>query len=310
MQHFARDCQLEEALYKEFLFFVPFLIMFVMYVVVDRDVEALYWGTTATGDKIATEEVAPLTEADGPYWAKTFHDIGKAKDFYEYAESVVISNLYGDEVTLTNNMINGNIKVGAMRFRNKRVKSRSCKVNTRWIPKSQSVFSADCYASWTEDHNDPSDWGPDSWPNQFQYQKCNYPSMRHVTGVVRGWDCSGVTFDVPWSLTADDALRQVQKLRNSDEFAGFADPQSVRQVMHNFITYNPAQDVFTLSRNFVEITQGGSYFPNSRTHHFVVWSSNVSRKTVYMFFFMFVVLVKLGWFFRNMIMAKLNGSLS
>ena len=169
------------------IIFIPFLLMFVFFFLVNREIEQSYFITRASVDVIEGNEIArqpwcqlegggpwdnrerihqepePRCQADAGVLrvAKRFHDIANAGDFNDWLMGVLYPGLFpGVDTAITDieripPASGGKYLIGAVRIRTLRVKPDSCNVNTDFIsktvlddPELSSYFSK-CYGKWS-----------------------------------------------------------------------------------------------------------------------------------------------------------------
>eukprot|EP00755_Sulcionema_specki_P010903 Sspe_Gene.47686::Locus_24438_Transcript_2_3_Confidence_0.286_Length_3554::g.47686::m.47686 len=178
-------CKSSQLLLDSFLY-VPFLVMFIFFFLVNREIEQSYFITRAAVDLMEGNEIYRqpwCTLPDGSPWnnpgtpglpiprcdpdngvlkvAKRFGDIANAGDFNDWAMSVMFPALFpgawssiGEEKR-NPPMSGGKYLVGALRLRTIRVANDSCDVNEGFFgpeldtnPELREFYET-CYGSWS-----------------------------------------------------------------------------------------------------------------------------------------------------------------
>eukprot|EP00756_Hemistasia_phaeocysticola_P007942 Hpha_TRINITY_DN14443_c0_g3::TRINITY_DN14443_c0_g3_i1::g.157858::m.157858 len=146
------------ALCKDLCCYVPFLLMFVVYFLVGISIEQSYYVTLGYDNLLTGNEIpntmpydvalendghAVIAKNNGPWWAKSFAEIAKADDWFDWFEGVVVYYLFyprdsaecslcpsyrmdEDHRPLVSLGPGANILVGSLRVRTIRVGPDSC----------------------------------------------------------------------------------------------------------------------------------------------------------------------------------------
>eukprot|EP01065_Artemidia_motanka_P019591 TRINITY_DN23349_c0_g1_i1.p1 TRINITY_DN23349_c0_g1~~TRINITY_DN23349_c0_g1_i1.p1 ORF type:complete len:1218 (+),score=384.97 TRINITY_DN23349_c0_g1_i1:71-3724(+) len=147
---------------KDMVFYVPFLVMFIFYFLYGRQIEAAFYvalgydnlltgneipNTMVYDDKLASAGFPIVAANSGPWWDKSFHDIAKADDWFNWFENVVVFYLFYPRDTpqcptcpsyrsspssqpLVPLGTGSNILVGSLRVRTWRMPPESCAAET------------------------------------------------------------------------------------------------------------------------------------------------------------------------------------
>ena len=262
--HSVREAAYSARLYSSLKWYIFLLLIVCLELTLGRDAEALYWNTSNLGAKVATEEMLPESQASGPFWGKTFVDVGQEAEWYQWARQVVLPMFFDsdnpDVRTYENNvMLGNNLKVRAMRFRVANVDSDGCNIQKRWIPEDASIFSQECYPEFKS-----SVYNKTSPDELLHYQKCSNSLVRRIQAKGRTWSCSGVVHDVPFSFSYNLAKNDIDHL----EAIKFLETKKARLVLFSAVTFNANLDTFAMAQAWIEISSGGTFLPQYRTTHF------------------------------------------
>lgn len=300
---FVVECATEslerERLYKDLAWYVPFLLLFIFFLLASRNTEGMFWNNQVIGVKGATEE------RTFPFWGKTFMDTANRGDWEAWLEQVLIPMYFDDGAAdaATNIVMGNNIKVGAMRVRAIRVANNSCDLNTRIIDTNASLFPQTCFGRYKGSDGESRDRDPFG---DYPFHECKSPGIMKVEGKIRNWHCGGNVLDMPFNATVREATRE---LTNGAVGSFFADASTSRFLMVEYVHYNPTLNVFSHAQQWVEISAGGAYLPQTRTVFFEVMTSSMRGTQAYTVIFFLAVLIMVARFIYLGICASRRGEL-
>ena len=175
------------------IIFIPFLIMFIFFFLVNREVEQTFFITQAAVDVVEGKEIIRqpwCTLPDGTPWdnprgqipgteqkcdpnvgilkvAKRYADIANAGDWNDWAMGVLFPTLFPGAGGERGNQVRkpptsgGKYLIGAVRFRTLRVRPDSCSINDAFLsdelrlPQNNEsyLYYSKCYGSWSSSSN-------------------------------------------------------------------------------------------------------------------------------------------------------------
>jgi hypothetical protein len=285
-------------LMRDLSVYIPFLISFVFFFFAVRDVEQSYFSVASVKDTLVYKDVtgevfdpSAASDAIGPKWKKQLKDVANTGDFHEWLEGVVIYNLWDRKNPNRSRSFapttGQNIAVGSLRIRQHKVHDKSCTVNQYFYSDSTART---CYGRLSDKNSlDKKVFGTGI---NFTYTDgCKY-SGTAVVGEIERYPCGGFIQDIPFTVSFNDAMAFATNLRQG----GFVNDNSVRFLIVEFYTYNPALDVFTANRIFMEITAGGGWLPSTKFRNFAVYTWSPGRVAYDFYFLAFVLYYWLKFF--------------
>ena len=292
---------------NELLAYVPFLVLFILVFLAARDIEGTFWvgqslGGQAAGGEVPTREATRNLrpgEVQAHHISKSFFQVRNVEEWHHWFETIIIAFFFNDPqpdpVVLENNWMAGfNLKIGAIRVRTLRVRNDSCET-------PDFIASPTCYGPFSRFEINETGYG------HYPYHRCD-SSLRSLQGLVGLYPCDGNVFEIPWNLTLDDATTRARALRNLyTNMTDIFNPIDVRFIAVEFLSYTPAFNEFVAVKAFLELTAGGRFIPTVRTDAFQVWSTYQMWHTVLWCVLYVFVLVFIGKYFRDLIVAKTDG---
>jgi hypothetical protein len=201
-------------------------------------------------------------------------------------EGVLVQNLW--DATHPNRTRNvtrttgQNIAIGSMRIRLLKVRDASCDINEFFYPDDRSKVPRVCYGRYTDDNAETATFGDNNI--SFVHTKgCKHSGMA-VVGEIERYPCGGYIRDIPFSASYNEALAWVNELRAGS----FVNENSARFLGIEFVTYNPALDIFTSNRVIIEVTYGGAWLPTTRFRNFGVFVPTRGRLAYEFYFLLFI----------------------
>jgi uncharacterized integral membrane protein len=291
-----------------------FLVMFLIFFLVERDVSANFYFAESFKGPLLGSEIAKLKVA------KFFADIQEASDFNNWIVDVFLIQSI-DPAYPTG----GQYFVGAFRLRTQRVRKDSCEINNAIIPNTMPDSALECYGDWSDENAE--DGTADNAYNQvgrWKYRTCDdLGGGTVITGQMARYNCGGYFFEVPWwrpttepaaSNTAPlpstlyermpkdvvEKLYVVPALYNNPPFV---DDLATRFAVVEFFAYQPTVGNFFSFKLFAEEAAGGLWYTDYQSRVFDIWTAgplNIT-KAVYDFFFLIFVLYYLCRFVGDLV---------
>lgn len=308
----------------EFLMYLVFFGVFLVYTFAWIDIEPSYWllenlvGQCGTGQFPTLESIRPLrpTQVEGYHSSKSFKEVKNVQEWHDWLDTQVIQWFYEDANTsrriLWNNNVGGwNLKIGAIRLRVLRMKS-SCKLNTdMYVPNGAvagQYVSYDCYPSFSSKHIDKQPFGPPGDEQRYKY--VDDGGSKRIQGELGFYPYSGHTFELPWDNSQEETLELSQTLfAENSNGVGFVDTEKTRFVMTEFFTYTPSIDTFASVKSYIEISVGGRFLATANGITFRMWSSKYAFWTAWSILFLLFVIAYVFIFIRNVVAAVLEKKL-
>ena len=294
--------------------YILFVIMFCIFFLVTRDIEGNFYLVDALFYPLARTEVPHIKQL------RFFDDITGAAEFNDWAMDVMLRQIF----TLDYDM-GGNVLLGAIQMRTKRVRKDSCAVNTDIVPATMPAVALECYGAFTVSNEDNG--VEDNWYNsvtRWRYADCSeLPGSSVVYGQMGTYDCGGYIFTVPfWSEGTDGDIPPFPSKNYTrimwdvaqNLYLGpplyndppFIDNLATRVVFAEFFAYNPYLQSFISVRMFCEEAAGGMWVPNYEFRAFYYWTTDSLLKTVYdavfyvfVFYYIFLLFVDVVKYYRR-----------
>ena len=311
--------------------YLVFVALFVVFFILDRDVEASYYITQNMRGAVLGNEIPHFYNDDSGIgcvpstttslkWEKTFLDLANTWDWNVWVVTMALPSLLGGSHFGAS--YSSNIILGGVRFRTLRVRSDSCSVNPDIIP-ATVVGNQKCYSGFSSGKESKGKIGGESltylatfnprdvspvWGETPQYRTCGEQdpsgswSPPLTTGVVELYHCGGYTFEVPFMQNSTAG-----KLENIDvekavgiyrkwACKGFVDNSATRLVAMELFEYSPTHDTFLSVKVFFEVAAGGAWLPLEQYRTFAVWTLDRKAQTALDIIFLLFILYYAGDF--------------
>lgn len=313
---------------RELLFYIPFLILFIFYEVIGLQVEHRFWlnrqvaGNLAEGQIGTKESIWQLRpgEVEGYHVMLDFTSIRNADEWHAWVHSVLLPELWDTGENPDANqtsplssrwIVGANRPLGSVRFRFLRVKGKSCRLNTdmfssplwssvSYLNPQDGVGEGACYPPYDYDRINqsalvlmPSSVPRRSTVTHLPFVHCLTAGDSYL-GRFSSYSCGGNVYDVPFSLSMNEARDELWRLRNSHQsspaFGALHESLvDTRLIEVQFFTYTAALDLFTRVQCFTEVSVGGRLSSYVDATNFVLWTPSHAGFTAYFVFFMIVV---------------------
>jgi hypothetical protein len=281
---------------RELMLYLPFLIMFVFFSLARRDTLQEHYIANGFKQQFTSHEIPPTLYHETPnnerfngldhyvgYWElQTMRELNMwiqgvvAPQFWDWRHPHEPSKTYGP--------FGFNKAIGAVRMRAFKVRPDSCEANPAFIPENSSSYNLACFSNFDTEKllTDPL-FDPDTNLTVNYQNGCDY-SFVYIVGDIYTYPCGGHVVDLPLSSSFNQTLTT---LRNLDTI-GYNNDTDTRFFILEWFTYNPALDMFTSSKYFLEITNGGGWIPTAQLRSFRVASGGPGFLVYDIFFTMFV----------------------
>eukprot|EP01012_Entosiphon_sulcatum_P048152 TRINITY_DN662_c2_g2_i6.p1 TRINITY_DN662_c2_g2~~TRINITY_DN662_c2_g2_i6.p1 ORF type:complete len:746 (-),score=140.35 TRINITY_DN662_c2_g2_i6:224-2461(-) len=276
-----------ETLTRDMLFYVPFLVAYLLFVMLGTDVFQAYYVTASIEARVGQATVPPPSadSPGAPFWGMVFEDIRDAPGLSYWLAGVAFPAVFFDGTNAPFEYVAGSATlIGALRLRTLRVRNDSCSPDSAFVPSDSQLALTSCFASWSGGTAAKAPYGGKNG-TAFKYINCG-----HVTAArLHSYPCEGYAIDIPFSKTPIDvALGQLQQALDD----GFIDNFATRLVVFEFFTYTPALDVFSSAKFAVEVAEGGYWLPSMHIRHFPIWTKRLQTA----FAFEIIVLIYMAYY--------------
>eukprot|EP00756_Hemistasia_phaeocysticola_P007059 Hpha_TRINITY_DN14109_c0_g1::TRINITY_DN14109_c0_g1_i1::g.10888::m.10888 len=285
---------------RDMCIYFPFLLVFMIVFLNERDIEGSYWQSANIEDLLTGNEFANTPNfpgasvGDGPYFFKTFFDPLLPGDFSDWLETVVMPLVFDSGRPNTRGVLSPrltqSIPIGALRVRNLRIRPDSCDVNTYFYPANVTAMPRFCYNAWnplTPGNIDKEPYGHNGQLYTYS-QNCGSDFVNGITAEYKMYPCGGHIVEVPFSWDFASAIEWSHNLRRG----GFINATNVRFIALEMFSYNILLNSFSSHKYFWEVTEGGAWLPQNQHRSFNVFNENTDL--LFEFFFYCFVLYYCG----------------
>eukprot|EP00759_Apiculatamorpha_spiralis_P028570 PhF_6_TR31137/c0_g1_i2/m.45597/K04986/PKD2; polycystin 2 len=284
--------------------YVPFLILFVYFLVTGKALGKGYWLSRSITDSI--------TEAPFQTPPIMYADIGNSDDMWDFMNMIVIPQFWQGEAgdNARRRVLNQqSVAIGALKFRQMRVKNVSCstahnnlmkwqseKLDSKYISDRTGEFSPSCYPEFEDGSTDDQPFGLGienirDKNSPWLYRDCaGLNGAGLYTGKNGRYGCDGHALIIPFNKTREEATNMVQELKNNSNGFKWID-DSTRAVMLEFIVYNQNIRIFARTQMLMEYTAGGAVVPTRQYTLFQLHQWKDQGAGYWLFFFIFFLYV-------------------
>eukprot|EP00759_Apiculatamorpha_spiralis_P036088 PhF_6_TR36471/c0_g1_i1/m.53529/K04990/PKD2L1; polycystin 2L1 len=298
-------------------FYIPFLILFVIYLVTGKGVGRGYSYAAAALNSITGNEFG-ITPTNS---AKFFSDISDTGNLFDWMNGPLLNSFWGSDNTsdARGKVFWQSRGIGALKIRQARIVPRACSdgvqtlldlgraeiTNAQYLSR-MNEFTKTCYPDPIDGdpardltYNNLPDGTLSDPENPWMYRGCSQlnGSMR-VYGRHTTYPCGGNAMVLPFAMSRADVNARIDILKNGitgkdGNTVPWID-EATRAIIVEFITYNQNIRMFLFGQFLVEITAGGALFPSRTIVLFDMhqWSDHT---TAYWFFFFVYFLYVIGY---------------
>lgn len=269
-------------LLRDFAIYVPFILSFMFFMFIRRNIEDEFYVSEAITALIYNEPLPPTNPLPGspvkglPLFHKVYDEIDNVGDWYDYVEAILITPLFSDtDYADPQRRIAGQtVPLGALRIRSKHVKPNSCTVNGAFYPADSASFPRTCYGAYSSSNERKGVYQYDAGLPNFTYhdEYCSY-GLLYTQGQYEKYDCGGFVVDIPFNTSRANALNTVAQLREG--YFGY--PVSARALFVEMILYHPPTDTFLSALLLVEVSEAGGFMKQKRFRPFILENLNVGE---------------------------------
>lgn len=309
-------------LYKDFLLFIPFIILFFIFYLNGRNIEANHMSAAAYRAPLLStffpspernvqtalaQPVNTISQFYGTFPAlpqdRAFADVVRAADFQLWFTDVVVPLIWDcSNPDVRHNPLQRrgqHIALGAMRMRVQVMKNSSCSTTTDMFNNNLNL-SQPCFGSFSSSTSmqtttcntpNPANDAETLWT----YVDPGILNSARTTGLLGVYPGGGYTATIPFNATCNEAREFAAVLTPPSisepiDGCGIVRDASTRFIMVEWFQYNPSTDTFVASKLFYEVTDGGKWLPSFQFRAFPVWSSSRLGETGFDIFFLIFVL--------------------
>jgi hypothetical protein len=305
IQHIDR-AQEASHLSRELVLYIPFLVMFVFFSLARRDTLQEHYIAGAVAQQFTSHEIPPTLynepreQFNGLHHLTAWWDLQVLDELHMWIQGVIAPHFWDwrhpHEPSKTYGPSGFNKAIGAIRFRARRMRPDSCKANPAFIPSNTSAFNLACFSDYDENKELTTPLtDPNSNFTVTYAETCPYLFVT-VRGDLHSYPCGGYVVDIPLSSSFNQSLSTMVAMQSM----AFVNETDTRFFIIEWFTYNPTLDMFTGSKYFIEITNGGGWILSAQIRSFRCATGGPSS-----FFFVydvfFTIFVAYYWikFFRD-----------
>jgi hypothetical protein len=305
-------------LYKEFMLFIPFIILFFIFYLNGRNIEENH--LSAAGIRVPlleTQFPAPQRNVDtaaawpvggGPPQLpqdRQFFTLTRASDYKLWFQDVIIPLIWDcSNPNVRHNPLQQrgqHIALGAMQMRVQIMPNSSCNPNPDYTPVEQATGrKIRCFAEFDSDKSLKTPicgaTNP-AFPSEtlWNYVDAGLISSTGTSGWIASYPGGGYTASIPFNATCAEALAFAETLTDTTfndplNACGIISDDTTRFVILEWFQYNPSTDTFLASKVYYEVSSGGSWIPTFQFRAFPVWSTQRLGQTGFDIFFLIFVL--------------------
>ena len=313
--------------------YLIFVALFVVFFILDRDVEASYYITQNMRAAVFGNEIPFFYPDDSGIgckagepeilkWEKTYRDLANVWDWNVWTVTMALPSLWA--TSQFGPAVSSNILLGGVRFRTIRTRSDSCTVNPDIIP-SYLLSEQKCYGAYSSGAESAGRIGGESmdylatfnprettgiWGETPQYRTCGEtdPDGSWVppltSGLVDTYHCGGYVFEIPFHRNGTNGL-EVLPVETAVEMyknwacKGWVDDYATRLVALELYEYSPTFDTFLSVKIFFEVAAGGAWLPLDQYRTFSIWSPNKKGQLALDIIFLMFILYYVGDFIAD-----------
>ncbi|KAJ3434296.1 polycystin family member [Anaeramoeba flamelloides] len=235
-------------LYKELLVYLIFFVLFVLYLFNQRSVDDCWEIEFGLTDLFFDEE---FPDNYIPHIYKSFHDVSNTEEMYQWILGPMAGALEGDGESPPW-LYRANVQVGAIRFRQLRVKPDSCDMPSDY---EKVANSSKCYPRYKNSIHDEEPFGTDEV--QFTYKSKESNQSSSIWGrLAFNYEGGGYVVDIPKNSPSEDFQMEIEKMQNNS----FID-RATRAIVINIYMYNVNTNYFADIMPVFEFGPGGNVYP-------------------------------------------------
>lgn len=305
-------------LYKEFMLFIPFIILFFIFYLNGRNIEENH--LSAAGIRVpllATQfpavdrnvKAAAAWPVDGtppqlPQDRK-FFTLARASDYKLWFSDVVVPLIWDcDNPDVRHNPLQQrgqHIALGAMQMRVQIMPNSSCDPNSdlayAQVTTGRSIRCFDAFDESMSFKQPICGAANPAQPSEtlWSYVDAGVISSTGTLGWIASYPGGGYTATIPFNATCTEAkafgdLLTETYFNEPIQGCGIITDDSTRFVILEWFQYSPAMDTFLASKLYYEVSNGGSWIPTFQFRAFPVWSTQRLGQTGFDIFFLIFVL--------------------
>lgn len=305
-------------LYKEFMLFIPFIILFFIFYLNGRNIEENH--LSAAGIRVPLLQTQfPAVErnvATAAAWPvdgtppqlpqdRQFFTLTRAADYKLWFEDVVVPLIWDcQSPDVRHNPLQQrgqHIALGAMQMRVQIMPNRSCDPNSDIAGVEQiSGRTIRCFDSFVEKESSKTpicNIQNPAFPSQtlWTYVDAGIISSTGTSGWIASYPGGGYTASIPFNATCNEAKAFGETLTDNTfndplTSCGIISDDTTRFVILEWFQYNPSTDTFLASKVYYEVSSGGAWIPTFQFRAFPVWSTQRLGQTAFDIFFLVFVL--------------------
>lgn len=300
-------------LYKDFILFLPFIVLFFIFYLNGREIEANHMMSAAVKTPLLRSpfpslernvETAQNWPVDGGSILlpqdRTFFEVISASQFAVWFADVVVRSTWDcaePDAPRTPLRRTGQLTaLGAMRMRIQSMASKSCIWNERFTSAISAGYPCfNTFSSSLLEMQDvcnvvnPAATGELLW----RFVPTSFLSTSQTLGKIGIYPSGGYTANLLFNTSCNDALRFAKLLEDPGPCAIVSDA-ATRFIAAEWFLYNPSTDTYLGIKLTFEVSEGGGWLPSYQFRPFPVWS--VSRLGQTAFDIFFLVFVLYYWF--------------
>jgi hypothetical protein len=301
----------------QFMLYVPFVVLFLLYFIVGRPVEPAYWLRRQLTETGMGNQFAPLSsiwelrpgEADTYYTERTLGtDMYSVNDMHAWLQSVVAPYLWDsqnpDVPRSTGSIAVGmNILLGSARLRALSVLGGSCRVNSDVISEQAgyaeipsmkptvNVGGGGCYAAYSQPATNTSALAAAAgtpFLSSFPYKTCE--TTDRLIRDLGTYACDGNILDIPFSESYTSAVRRLNMARAvAHSGLGLLSESliSTRLLNLQFFSFSPEPRLYMFTEVAVEVAAGGGLVTSTRSRAFVLYHGDSAYTAAVIYFAFF-----------------------
>eukprot|EP00760_Papus_ankaliazontas_P001361 PhM_4_TR10454/c3_g1_i1/m.21275 len=325
-------------LMHELLVFIPFVVMFILFTMLDRDVSELHKSVNALRTDLEQNIFPEASSVISTLQERLVHDISNAAlniDYYRTFSQVYNENQYKKwfrerlipSVWDCSSSLKGStrsywsrygksIPVGAIRIRVQRMTNTSCDSQTtepaqQVLRKTLSHRSpVPCWGAHKKSKEavDGTGWCSSnlerrrnpSKPSQplFKFYDCQDVAGTYTTGEIGVYHCGGFITEIPFN-TSCSGVQEVARMLFDEPECDLFNTVAARFITVEFFLYTPHIDTYQAVKMFFEITATGAWIPSYQIRSFLVWTETKMPQTVMAALFYVFVLYHLSNLIRD-----------
>lgn len=306
-------------LYKDFMLFIPFIILFFIFYLNGRNIQDNHFSAAAIRMPLLSTqfpavarnvETAAAWPIDGspPQLPqdRLYADVTRAADYKLWFSDVIIPLLFDCEnPDFRHNPLQQrgqHIALGALRLRVQVMRNGSCTGNEEITNPATAALahSVQCFSGFDSKNalqQDICGIPNPALPSEtlWQFVDPGLINSARTTGLLAVYPGGGYTASIPFNATCNEARLFAEQLTpprydEPQDGCGIIRDSSTRFAIVEWFQYNPSTDTFLASKLFYEVTNGGKWLPGFQFRAFPVWSASRMGQTGFDIFFLIFVL--------------------